>query len=133
MKFEKAFLGIFSVIVVHIFALIVGLYGKLPWWDIPMHFFGGFVMAMLAIAIHGHMTTKGHVKKVSEVYHVIFILGFTMLIAVAWEFHEYLIDNTIGPWYGWEPTQLSLGDTMLDLLLGGIGGLVAAYTFKKHW
>jgi hypothetical protein len=133
MTFTRALLAILAVIVVHVIAMLTALYGIFPWWDMPMHFAGGFVMAMLAIAIHSHMTNKKHVRRVGDIYHIVFILGFTMLIAVAWEFHEYVIDQTIGLWNNWQPTQLSLGDTMLDLFLGFVGGLTAALTFRKDW
>jgi len=64
-------------------------------------------------------------------HHLLFVLGFAMLIAVAWEFHEYIIDETIGKWNGWAKTQISLSDTMGDLFLGGVGALMAFSMFRK--
>ena len=131
MRFKTAFYGILAVIVVHILSIIFNFYGFWSSFDIPMHFAGGFVIGMLGIAIHHAVTDKHHFKNLPAWYHYLFVLGFVILIGVAWEFHEYLIDNTIGLWYGWLPTQPSIGDTMLDLLLDGAGALVAVRIFKE--
>lgn len=130
MSYKFAIWAIGVVVLAQIIALFTGLYGLYPNFDIPMHFSGGFVMGMLGLAIHHQMASPAH-NRYHHLHHVLFVLGFTMLIAVAWEFHEYLIDETIGKWNGWGKTQLSLGDTMLDLLLGGIGSLVAFAVFRK--
>ena len=130
MRYRAAFYGIGIVVLVQILALVFGLYGLFPNFDIPMHFSGGFVMGMLGLAIHHQMSNSAH-NRYHHLHHVLFVVGFTMLIAVAWEFHEYVIDETIGKWNGWTKTQLSLGDTMLDLLLGGVGSLVAFVIFRK--
>ena len=131
MSYKLAFIGIGVVVLAQIVALVFGLYGLFPNFDIPMHFGGGFVMGILGIAIHHQMASPSH-NRLHHLHHVLFVLGFTMLIAVAWEFHEYIIDETIGKWNGWGKTQLSLGDTMLDLLLGGVGSLTAFSVFRKQ-
>jgi hypothetical protein len=132
MKFRIAFFAIAAVLAFHILASFVGLYG---WWrdlDVPMHFAGGFAMGLLALAIHHHMTDKHHLKGHPWWYHSLFILGFVMLVGVAWEFHEYLIDETIGAWWDWPKMQLSLSDTMLDFVMDGLGGFVALVIFRKR-
>ncbi len=47
------------------------------------------------------------------------ILGLTCLAAVVWEFTEFLVEQ----WFGIH-TQPSLADTLLDLLMGLLGGAV---------
>lgn len=131
MKYASAFYGILFVVLVQIFALLTGLYESFPNFDIPMHFSGGFVTGMLGLAIHHQMASPSH-NRYHKLHHVLFVLGFTMLVAVAWEFHEYIIDETIGKWNGWPRSQLSLGDTMLDLFLGGVSSLVAFAVFRKQ-
>jgi hypothetical protein len=131
MPFKNAFLAITAVLIIHAIALFTGLYFAVWEFDSVMHFSGGLAMGMLGLAIHHHMTDKHHLAGHPWWYHTLFVVGFTLLIAVAWEFHEYIIDNTVGLRYGWSKSQISLGDTMLDLFLGGLGGFTALCLFRK--
>lgn len=131
MKFKPAILAILAVVVVQAIALATGFYGLLPNFDIPMHFSGGFVMGMLAIAAHHHMTDKHHMKGIPVWYHLLFVLGFVMAVSVCWEFLEYILDNTVVLWYDLPKHQVDLEDTMLDFAMDALGGLSAFYVFKK--
>lgn len=132
MTFTRAIIAIAAVYAAHLIGSQLGAYHVWPNYDIPMHFLGGFTIGMLGIAIHHAMTSANHVKKVHLLYHGLFVVGFVMLIAVAWEFHEYILDNTLVIWYDWPKTQLSLQDTMADLALGGLGGALSVLVFKKY-
>lgn len=131
MTFKTAILGIFAVMIVHAFALVTHLYFFVPDFDIPMHFGGGFVMGILGLAIFGYLHNGLPKKHHPEWYKYLFVTSFVILIAVFWEFHEYLLDQTIVSWMGWSVTQPSLADTMLDLFLGTVGGLCAACLFRN--
>ncbi|MBI2484585.1 hypothetical protein HYW18_00270 [Candidatus Uhrbacteria bacterium] len=131
MPFRFAFLTIALVLVTHVIAITTGLYFSVFEFDSLMHFSGGFAIGMLGLAIHHHMTDKHHLAGHPWWYHTLFVVGFTLLIAVAWEFHEYILDNTVGARFDWPKSQVSIGDTMLDLFLGGIGGFVALCLFRK--
>lgn len=131
MNLRAPFFFLAGVLVVQAIALIFGLYGVIPALDVPMHFAGGFGVAMLGIAIHHRNTDKHHMGKGPDWYHILFVLSFTMLIAVAWEFHEYVLDNTLAIWLDLGKAQVSISDTMLDLALGGLGGISAFFLFKK--
>ena len=132
MKFRTAFLALIAIYAINWIVLPLGIYGAFPWFDIPMHFAGGIATGMLGIAIHHAVTDKHHFKNSHFWYHVLFVAGFVMLIAVAWEFHEYIIDNTIGVWKHLSPSQPSIGDTMLDLFMGLVGGVSSVFIFKKN-
>jgi hypothetical protein len=54
-----------------------------------------------------------------------------MLIGIAWEFYEYLMDHTLSRWFGFPLSQLSLRDTMSDFVNDGLGGSVAFWIFHK--
>lgn len=131
MSFKSAIYAILTVMLMHIVILIFGLYDRFLWTDIPMHFFGGFVMALLALAIHHHVGSRYHNKRSPWWYHFGFVLGFTMLIGVGWEFYEYVLDHTLNRWFGFPLTQLSLTDTMGDFLNDGLGGAMAFFIFRK--
>ena len=130
MTFKTAFKFTLFVIFLHILGLVF-IYPAWSEFDVIMHFLGGFAMALFGLAIHHEITDKHHDRKEPIWYHYLFVIGFVMLVAVAWEFHEYLLDNTLVQWYGWAPTQLSLADTMIDFLMGLIGGTTAYLIFKK--
>ena len=131
MGFKKAFLAILTVVVIHIVFMATGVYGAVPEIDNLLHFSGGFVIGLLAIAIHHDMTDKHDLFGHPSWYHYLFVIGFVMLIGVAWEFHEYMLDNTAVIWWGWPQNQFGLRDTMLDLFMDGCGGSLAFLIFKK--
>lgn len=131
MKFRYPLLVSAIILVVQVALIASGLYDIVPSLDIPMHFAGGLAMGMLAIALHYDMTDKHDLKRHPDWYRLLFVLGFVMLIGVAWEFHEYVLDNTVVIWYGWAKSQLNIADTMLDLVLDAAGGLVAFIGFRK--
>jgi len=131
MKLQHILFLIIGIFVLQVILISFGFYNHFPFLDIPMHFLGGFSMGLLGIYIHHAMTDKHHIKGHPDWYHILFVLGFVMLIGVAWEFHEYIIDNTAVFWWGWKSTQLSLSDTMGDLLMDAIGGVVAFFVYKK--
>ena len=131
MTFRVALLAMAGVYLVNLAALPLGIYAAWTSFDVPMHALGGFVAGMLGIAVHHALTDKHHFQRTPFWYHILFVTSFVVLVAVAWEFHEYLIDNTLGAWYGWRPTQPSIGDTMLDLLMGAVGAVVSVFAFKS--
>ena len=132
MTFTRAFQAIAAVMIVHAFAVVFDLYGIFRWWDSPMHFFGGVAMACLAFAILTRVF-KGGKGQPPIWFACLFVIGFTALVAVAWEWHEYLIDHTIGPVFGWRPTQPSPMDTMKDLFLGILGASLLSLKCRKIW
>lgn len=48
---------------------------------------------------------------------ILFTIAAVAASAVAWEFAEWVTDRL-----GWTHAQLTLGDTLFDMLLGLIGG-----------
>lgn len=131
MTFTKALYAILTIMMFHIVFLFTDAYFLVDWLDQPMHFAGGFAMGMLALAVHRYETVSTHTKHVSLWYHYLFVIGFTVLIAVLWEFHEYVLDHTLTVWMGWPQSQVSLRDTMSDLLLGLLGGTLAFLSYRK--
>lgn len=128
---KKAFLAITGVLLIHAVLLMSGGY-RIYQIDIPMHLLGGFAIGLLGLSIHHGVSTKYKTAHTPLWYHYVFVLGFVMLVSVAWEFHEYILDNTINLWYNFPLSQPSLGDTMKDFLNDGIGGSIAFFAFKKR-
>lgn len=131
MLFKRAFIAIVLVLAVHVVLLVTGGYA-IPQMDTPMHFLGGFAMALLGLAVHHAATNQYHASPSPVWYRWLFVMGFVMLMGVAWEFHEYVFDRTIAVWFDVPKAQLSIGETMKDLLLDAVGASVAFLFFKRR-
>lgn len=131
MKFKSAFFAILIVLLFHGILLLTDGYYHLNQIDVPMHIMGGFAVAMLGLAIHHQVSTKHHNKTSPWWYHFVFVVGFAMLIGVAWEFYEFIMDQTIHAWFQLPLSQPSLANTMKDLLDDWIGAMAAFFVFRK--
>ncbi len=129
--FKRAFVAIGLVLCVHVVLLLVNGYA-IDQIDTPMHFLGGFVMAMLGLALHHFAASTSHTKPFPVWYHYLFVVGFAMLVSIAWEFQEFVFDQTVSVWFSFPKAQLSLADTMKDFLLDSLGASVAFLVFKKQ-
>src|SRR3990167_5610199 len=86
------------------------------WFDTVHHFLGGFFVAMLMVHYLADIKTKSKLK------NYLIITGAVILIGVAWEFAEYIANQTLV-----EPIYNSFGikayfigdldDTLNDLLM----------------
>ena len=100
------------------------VYNQFPEYDIPVHFLGG-----VAIAYFFHIVSiEGSAHKVlgrfHRVTHCILVLSLTCTAALFWEFAEFLYDY----WFGGSIQAGDLNDTLLDMLLGFVGGVVFLIT-----
>lgn len=96
-------------------------YDRLPWLDIPTHFIGGALIAYSAFVFFGMLEARRAAHFRSRFVKILFIVSLVALIAVFWEWHEFLRDILFG-----EHTQPSLADTMGDFFMGLLGGFVSA-------
>lgn len=128
--FKRAFIAISLVLVLHGTLLLTNSYA-IDQIDIPMHFLGGLVMALLGLAIHHCVASTYHTKHSPVWYNYTFVVGFAMLVGIAWEFHEYVFDQTINVWYNLPRAQVSVADTMKDFFLDWLGASIAFLAFKK--
>ena len=127
----RAYIAIAIVLLIHGVLLVTNGY-SIPQIDVPMHILGGFVMGLLGLAIHHTVASKYHSTHSPMWYHYTFVIGFAMLVGIAWEFHEYVFDQTINIWYNLPQSQISLADTMKDFLDDWIGASIAFLIFKKQ-
>lgn len=139
-RFRNAFLAIGAVIAVHVVAIGMGWYGSAKWFDVPMHFFGGYVMALLGLAIWGWVTShvEIHAKTSAEspyarlVLEGVFVVGFAMLVGVAWEWYEFLFDQFATSFVQkFGVAQMGLADTMDDFLNDMVGAITAWYFWRN--
>ncbi|HDH31450.1 MAG TPA: hypothetical protein ENH26_01605 [Candidatus Wolfebacteria bacterium] len=120
----------------HTVAIINFWYWTFWWFDIVMHFLGGFWVASLFFNLNSklnflpnNLTINNSIIKNLTI--IVLSLGFVALIAVLWEFFEFFYDVFISvkgyPWVA----QQGMSDTMTDLFLGFLGGFVATIIILK--
>jgi len=97
-----------------------GLYDRWHWWDAFLHLVSaiafGFVGFILLYVYYVHNQIK-----IPRGVILTFAFFFSLGVGGMWEIIEYAIDLTLG-------TNMQVGsldDTMIDLILGAVGGLIA--------
>lgn len=102
----------------------VGVYGfdayrRWPAYDIPMHFAGGLAIAAFALSSIEVLSEHRVIRPVERPVQWVLAFALTATAAVHWEFAEWVADLTIHL-----DTQMGLDDTILDMLLGVMGGVL---------
>ena len=101
--------------------------------DLPEHCFAGYLATTGGFILCGLMQGEKHPIKVSV--QAMFGLGFGVAILVGWEFYEFTMDRLYGfvMQHGQVPEAYGLTDTMVDLIVGTAGCLMAMFAeaFRK--
>lgn len=123
-----------ALLTFHIFAISRDLYRSIPSIDILSHFgatvTGGLVVYWLIVRYPNHIDLGKNMF-----FTLLIGLSLGSLGGVLWEFIEFAYD-IIAPKFnpGALPVQLSLGDTMKDLLFNSLGGLaVAIFVWLRYY
>lgn len=110
-------------------------YWTYAWFDIPMHFLGGFWVALLFFNLNSKFnflpnnSLSGN-SIINNLTIIVLSLGFVALVAVCWEFFEFLYDVFISSKGYAGVAQLGVADTIGDLFLGLLGGLTASIIIR---
>jgi hypothetical protein len=107
----------------HLVGMYLHLYWRLDYYDKPVHFLGGFLVAYICLIII-YFKRMPHVNK-SHVYLV--GLFAALMIGLAWEVFELRIGLTAFGDYDFYPNNT--GDVLADLL----GGIVATWYFIQTY
>ena len=97
-------------------------YDRFPPLDIPMHFFGGVVIAYFFHGASIAASRRGILGPFHRITHIVLVFALTCAATVFWEFSEFIVDHTFGT-----HAQLGLDDTLGDMLLGICGGIVLIF------
>lgn len=135
-------------------AMVLGdglnFYGRYPWWDSLLHLFSGAVLSFIGLWIVHVLLSESDLVVFSNKYFLaVFLLMFSLGCGAIWEICEYTYDDLFGtntqqfmattsgsiisaddvPLEGHE----ALRDTMTDLTLDFLGGLIIAiYVLIRH-
>lgn len=135
-------------------AMVLGdglnFYGRYPWWDSLLHLFSGGMLSFIGLwIVHILLSDSDQVVFSNKYFLALFLLMFSLSCGAIWEICEYTYDDLFGtntqqfmettsgsiytdqdiPLVGHE----ALRDTMTDLILDFIGGLIVAlYVLFRH-
>jgi hypothetical protein len=113
------FLSSLIVFLLHSLAVKYSLYWIIGWYDIPMHFLGGFTIGVLSLFL---FFTSGYIKSTYELREnkqVVFVVSFlfTLVISLGWELLELF--------FGLSDVMIDRADTVLDLIMDTLGFLTS--------
>ena len=114
-----------SVVGFYVTGLFFHLFDKIPWMDIPTHFFGGVAITYFyRVAIRNSQEFLGDIPLPIQILLAFTATGTT---AVFWEFYENTFDFLFH-------THMVLGlfDTIKDLFDGILGALVLSVLYRKR-
>lgn len=113
-------------------ALLLGrmynMYSILPWWDLFLHFASGVLLGFLALAILKPLIGESNLKILPPLFIGIYILLFTISGAALWEFWEFAGDQL----FGFDSQLNSLMDTMTDMIVGSLSGVILSIMGFLH-
>ena len=129
----------FVILMGILFGSYLGWFDKFSWYDEVMHCFSGFVCAVFGYDLACIIQRKK--GECAFTLAAMFALMFALMIAVGWEFYEFLMDTLHGTnlqlakageetamfdltKYHNEYGYLGLVDTMTDMMMNTIGGVV---------
>lgn len=129
MTYRTAILTGIAVLLINVASMALGWYAAFPDIDIPLHLGGGLATGMFAIALHDDFKRRHKIGRTPRWYDLLFVLGFVSLVAIVWEFHEYVLDQTLLADFPSAVSQISVADTIGDFLNGLIGAAVSFLFF----
>jgi uncharacterized membrane protein YjdF len=96
-----------------------------PYYDKFAHFVSSITVAVLAF-VSIILINRFSCTKLRRWQIFFYIVIFTMAIGAFWEIYEYLMDTFLGA-YLTKSLQHGLDDTMIDLILDLLGGIVIGF------
>ncbi len=102
--------------------ICMDLYRLWPFFDKIVHFFSGVFSALVGHYALVYFKTN----KSPKVFKAMFIMFFSMAIAVTWEFFEFACDKFLGQSMQ-QLISVGVDDTMFDLLAATLGAGLGGY------
>jgi len=124
---KKIILLAIAIALIHSVAVFYNWYWRFLWIDVPMHFLGGVLAAIIFIWLCEKF--PGHFNLSRNFFiTALAVLSFTALVGVLWEFSEFVYDVIISS-RGWgalagQGARDMIEDLFFDLL-GGLAVVVA--------
>ena len=109
-------------------------YYRIPYWDNILHFMSAVMIAALAFSVINSFF-ENKIEGIHPMFVMIFTICFAVTIEVIWEFYEFGVDYFLGMTMQKFITedgtlligQAALFDTMIDLVVGFAGSVLASF------
>lgn len=103
---------------------IFDLYTSIPWWDIPLHFFGTAVLAAMAYvaAAQWGIVPDAEDSATRTLGVVVVTVSFGLALSVLWEIVEWAGFTFIS-----DQIVVAYADTIGDMAVGGLGAVAAGF------
>lgn len=108
----------------HILALHFSLYWTTDWFDIYMHFFGGFLGSWMVIYVLAKMGISPQTFS-HKLFLFLFVVVSVFAVAVAWELWEIYV--------GFIDPFKDFIDSMIDLVMGVTGAIIGFIYYDKKF
>ena len=102
--------------------ICMDLYKTVPYFDKTVHFFSGIFSALVGHYALVYFKANKH----SKLFKAMYIMFFSMAIAVTWEFFEFGCDKLLGQSMQ-QLVSVGVDDTMYDLICATIGAGLGGY------
>ena len=99
---------------------IYNFYRTTSWFDLLVHSISGIGTSLVALLI---LKKFNLIKKDLLVFNIIFIVAFSLMIGVFWEFLEFFIDKLLKVDAQWV-LLTGVDDTMTDMLVSFISSII---------
>jgi hypothetical protein len=103
----------------------LGLYARLPWYDKVLHLSSSTLIGVIGFLVVYVLHLTGRIR-----FHPwldgLAILLVTLGVGGVWEIGEYAVDRLFGRATQGSPGLDALDDTMIDLILDALGGVIGA-------
>lgn len=97
-------------------------YQRFWWWDLVLHSLSALILGLVGFLLVYSLHRTQRVV-LPPAYFALTAFGFAVTLGTLWEIFEYLMD-----WgFGFQMQKSGLDDTMTDLMVNGIGALVASW------
>lgn len=104
---------------------LLGLYVTIPWFDKVLHLGNSVLLGLVAFLAVYVLHFTGRIRQ-HAVIDGLAILLVTLGLGALWEIGEYTTDVLLHRATQGSPALSPLDDTMVDLMLDGAGGILAA-------
>lgn len=95
-------------------------------YDKMLHLLSGIILGFIGLGSYIKMFNIKDEKEIDIKRLIIFIIMFLLSIAGAWEIWEFTTDSIFGL-----TAQNGLNDTMWDMILGTLGGIIVLFPIIK--
>lgn len=108
---------------------VMGLYYKIWWFDLLVHFVSGFMTSIVAFVI---LQENKIIKKKNKWFCIAFIIIFSVFIGACWEYFEFFCDKLFKADAQWVK-KTGMNDTMTDMLIATLASILSALYFIYYF